>query len=83
VVLSVHIGLCCLVLLQWGTEEQKQRFLVPLAKGEKVGLGAFTEPGRVLISRNIQATAAVKAIIMCLMGKRCGFRWQQKLIMAS
>jgi alkylation response protein AidB-like acyl-CoA dehydrogenase len=45
VVMSVHVGLCALTLLQWGTEEQKQKFLVPLAKGEKIGCGAFTEPG--------------------------------------
>jgi glutaryl-CoA dehydrogenase (non-decarboxylating) len=32
-------------IFQWGTEEQKQKFLIPLAKGEKVGCGAFTEPG--------------------------------------
>ena len=45
VVMSVHVGLCGMTLLQWGTEEQKQKFLVPLAKGEKIGCGAFTEPG--------------------------------------
>jgi len=45
VVLSVHIGLCCLGLFQWGTEEQKQHYLVPLAKGEKVGCCGLTEPG--------------------------------------
>ena len=45
VVMSVHVGLCAGTLFQWGTEEQKQKFLVPLAKGEKVGCGAFTEPG--------------------------------------
>src|SRR5215211_7738196 len=45
VVMSVHTGLCGMTLFQWGTEEQKQRFLVPLAKGEKIGCGAFTEPG--------------------------------------
>jgi alkylation response protein AidB-like acyl-CoA dehydrogenase len=45
VAMSVHTGLCSLNLLQWGTEEQKQKFLVPLAKGEKIGCGAFTEPG--------------------------------------
>ena len=44
VVLSVHNGLTCLTLLQWGTEDQKLRFLIPLAKGEKIGCGAFTEP---------------------------------------
>jgi len=45
VVMSVHMGLCAMNLFQWGTEEQKQKFLVPLAKGEKIGCGAFTEPG--------------------------------------
>ena len=45
VAISVHNGLTCLTLLQWGTEEQKERYLVPLAKGEKIGCGAFTEPG--------------------------------------
>src|SRR5579875_623504 len=34
---SVHIGLNSLTLLQWGTEEQKQKYLVPQAKGEKIG----------------------------------------------
>jgi alkylation response protein AidB-like acyl-CoA dehydrogenase len=45
VVMSVHTGLCGMTVFQWGTEEQKQKFLVPLAKGEKIGCGAFTEPG--------------------------------------
>jgi len=45
VVMSVHTGLCSTTLFQWGTEEQKQKFLIPLAKGEKIGCGAFTEPG--------------------------------------
>ncbi|MBI1793933.1 MAG: acyl-CoA dehydrogenase family protein [Chloroflexi bacterium] len=45
VAMSVHTGLCSINLFQWGTEEQKQKFLIPLAKGEKIGCGAFTEPG--------------------------------------
>jgi alkylation response protein AidB-like acyl-CoA dehydrogenase len=45
VIMSVHTGLCGLTLFQWGSEEQKLKFLVPLAKGEKIGCGAFTEPG--------------------------------------
>jgi alkylation response protein AidB-like acyl-CoA dehydrogenase len=45
VVMSVHLGLCSLTLLQWGTPEQKKKFLAPLAKGEKIGCGAFTESG--------------------------------------
>lgn len=42
---SVHIGLNCLTLLQWGSEEQKQKYLVPQAKGEKIGAFGLTEPG--------------------------------------
>jgi glutaryl-CoA dehydrogenase (non-decarboxylating) len=45
VVMSVHVGLCAMTLFQWGTEQQKQAFLLPLAKGEKIGCGAFTESG--------------------------------------
>ena len=56
VVMSVHMGLCAMALLQWGTEEQKQKFLAPLAKGEKIGAGAFTEPGAGSDFANIRAT---------------------------
>ena len=45
VVQSVHVGLNCLTLLQWGTEEQRQRWLVPQAKGEKLATFGLTEPG--------------------------------------
>lgn len=45
VVMSVHTGLCGMTIFQWGTEEQKQKFLIPLATGEKIGCGVFTEPG--------------------------------------
>ncbi len=45
VVMSVHVGLCAMTLFQWGSEEQKQEFLLPLAGGAKVGCGAFTEAG--------------------------------------
>ncbi|TAA73626.1 acyl-CoA dehydrogenase family protein [Planococcus salinarum] len=42
---SVHTGLNSMTLLQWGSEEQKQRFLLPQAKGEKIGAFGLTEPG--------------------------------------
>ena len=45
VVMSVHVGLNSLGLFQWATEEQKQRFLVPQARGEKVACFGLTEPG--------------------------------------
>ena len=45
VVMSVHMGLNSLALLQWGTEEQKQKFLTPQARGEKYAMFGLTEPG--------------------------------------
>lgn len=45
VVMSVHTGLNSLGLLQWGTEEQKRRFLVPQARGERIAAFGLTEPG--------------------------------------
>ncbi len=45
VVMSVHMGLNNMGLLQWGTEEQKQRFLVPQARGEQYAAFGLTEPG--------------------------------------
>ncbi len=57
VIMSVHAGLSALTLLQWGTDAQKEQFLVPLAKGEKIGCGAFTEPGMGSDVANIQTTA--------------------------
>ena len=45
VVMSVHVGLNSMGLLQWATEEQKQRFLVPQAKGEKIACFGLTESG--------------------------------------
>jgi glutaryl-CoA dehydrogenase (non-decarboxylating) len=45
VVMSVHMGLNSMGLLQWATEEQKQRFLAPQARGEKIAAFGLTEPG--------------------------------------
>src|SRR5437773_6989513 len=42
--ISVHVGLNSLALLRYGTEEQKQRYLVPPAKGENLGCFGLTEP---------------------------------------
>ena len=44
VIVSAHTSLCCDPILNYGTEEQKQKFLVPLAKGEKLGAFGLTEP---------------------------------------
>jgi len=45
VAMSVHTGLNSLTLYTWGTEEQKQKYLVPQAKGEKLATYGLTEPG--------------------------------------
>ena len=45
VVLSAHESLCCWPIFKYGTEEQKQKYLVPLASGEKLGAFGLTEPG--------------------------------------
>jgi glutaryl-CoA dehydrogenase (non-decarboxylating) len=44
VAMSVHVALNSLTLLTWGTEEQKQKYLVPQAKGEKLATFGLTEP---------------------------------------
>ncbi|MEP3244738.1 MAG: acyl-CoA dehydrogenase family protein [Sneathiella sp.] len=43
-VMSVNNSPCCAALLKDGTEEQKQKYLVPLAKGEMIGAFCLTEP---------------------------------------
>jgi glutaryl-CoA dehydrogenase (non-decarboxylating) len=57
VVQSVHVGLNSLALLQWGTEEQRQRWLVPQARGEKLATFALTEPGVGTDAANLATTA--------------------------
>ncbi len=45
VVMSVHMGLNSMAILQWGTEEQKKKYLIPQAKGEQYACFALTESG--------------------------------------
>ena len=45
VLIAVHLGLNSLALFQWGNEAQKQQYLVPQARGEKLGAFGLTEPG--------------------------------------
>ena len=57
VVMSVHVGLNSLTFLQWGSEDQKWRFLVPQARGEKLATFGLTEPGVGTDAANLQTTA--------------------------
>ncbi|QAS54364.1 acyl-CoA dehydrogenase family protein [Halobacillus litoralis] len=54
---SVHTGLNSMSILQWGTEAQKQKYLVPQAKGEKTGAFGLTEPGAGSDVAALQSTA--------------------------
>ncbi|HSI73048.1 MAG TPA: acyl-CoA dehydrogenase family protein [Fimbriimonas sp.] len=57
VVMSVHSGLHSLTLLQWGTEEQKKRWLPGLASGDLVGGFGLTEPNAGSDAINIKTRA--------------------------
>ena len=57
VILSVHVGLNSLTLLAWGTEDQKQRYLVPQAQGARIATYGLTEPAAGSDARGIQTTA--------------------------
>jgi butyryl-CoA dehydrogenase len=45
VLVSVHLAVCAHPILEWGTDSQRERFLRPLARGERIGAFALTEPG--------------------------------------
>ncbi len=57
VIMSVHVGLNSLAILQWGTEDQRLRFVVPQARGEKIASFGLTEPGVGTDAANLQTTA--------------------------
>ena len=70
VILSVHVGLNCLSLLAWGTEEQKRRYLVPQAQGEKIASYALTEPDAGSDVRGIQTVAIKRGDRYVLTGEK-------------
>jgi len=45
VIVSAHTSLCAEPIKKFGTDEQKQKYLIPLANGEKLGAFGLTEPG--------------------------------------
>ena len=70
VIMSVHAGLNCLSLLTWGTEDQKQRYLVPQAIGDKLATYGLTEPSAGSDARGIQTTAVKKGDRWILNGEK-------------
>lgn len=65
VICSAHTSLCAWPILAYGTEEQKQKYLVPLAKGEKLGAFGLTEPN----AGSDAATQQTRAV-------DCGDHWE-------
>jgi len=59
IIVSVNNSLACFPILKYGTEEQKKKFLIPLAKGEKLGAFGLTEPNAGTDAAG-QTTVAVK-----------------------
>lgn len=70
VVMSVHSGLHAMTILQWGTEEQKQRWLPKLASGELVGAFGLTEPDAGSDAANIRSTARKEGNSYVLSGEK-------------
>ena len=57
VILSAHTSLCASLLYENGTPAQKEKYLVPLAKGDKIGAFGLTEPGAGTDAAGQQTTA--------------------------
>jgi glutaryl-CoA dehydrogenase (non-decarboxylating) len=70
VIMSVHVGLNSFSLLTWGTEDQKQRYLVPQAQGQQIAGYGLTEPGAGSDARAIQSTATRKGDRYVLTGEK-------------
>jgi glutaryl-CoA dehydrogenase (non-decarboxylating) len=70
VILSVHIGLNSLTLLSWGNPEQKEKYLIPQAKGEKIASFGLTEPNAGSDVVGIQTTAIKKGDKYILNGEK-------------
>ncbi|HJO17594.1 MAG TPA: acyl-CoA dehydrogenase family protein [Vicinamibacterales bacterium] len=70
VILSVHVGLNCLSLLAWGTESQKQQYLVPQARGERISTYGLTEPAAGSDVRGLQSIAEKNGADYILTGEK-------------
>jgi len=70
VILSVHTGLNSLTLLQWGSEEQKEHYLIPQARGEKLATFGLTEPGVGSDAGNLSSTARLSGDKYILNGSK-------------
>jgi glutaryl-CoA dehydrogenase (non-decarboxylating) len=70
VIMSVHVGLNTMTLWCWGTEDQKRRYLVPQARGEKIATYGLTEPNAGSDAVGIQTTAVRRSDRYVLNGEK-------------
>ena len=71
VIVSAHTSLCCDPIATFETEEQKQKYLVPLCKGEKLGAFGLTEPGAGTDAQGQQTKAVLDGDEWVLNGTKC------------
>ena len=71
VVVSAHTSLCIDPIMTYGTEAQKQKYLIPLAKGEKLGAFGLTEPGAGTDAQGQQTKAVLDGDEWVLNGSKC------------
>jgi len=68
VILSAHVSLGSWPIFAYGTEEQKKKYLVPLAKGEKLGAFGLTEPNAGSDASGTETTAVLNGDYYILNG---------------
>lgn len=70
VILSAHVSLGSYPIMAYGTEEQKKKYLVPLAKGEKIGAFGLTEPNAGSDAGGTETTAVLQGDHYILNGEK-------------
>lgn len=70
VIVSAHTSLCAAPIYQFGTQEQKEKYLTPLAKGEKLGAFGLTEPNAGTDAAGQQTTAVLEGDHYVLNGSK-------------
>ena len=70
VILSAHVSLGSYPIMAYGTEEQKKKYLVPLAKGEKIGAFGLTEPNAGSDAGGTETTAVLNGDHYILNGEK-------------
>ena len=70
VILSAHVSLGSYPIMAFGTEEQKKKYLVPLAKGEKIGAFGLTEPNAGSDAGGTETTAVLQGDHYILNGEK-------------